>query len=1569
MGSSNSLPGQTLWQEGLFQFINPDDFPSLGIDPSSVPLGTFASFKHPSQLRSRFGGNAYGFGLFEDYDRLKPSEIEQLQAINLDNADDIRAHYKVLNEIYRKMGLLIRFSSRGKRYYLIPVHLMSNSLIHVMAKVDEISKTVGFHRKKFLKEYHKIGVFCRQDDLILQELTFRLKEHHFIVLDSSEKLLNLNQTLDLVILPSDMYEIVLMEKFSPLAREALSKKRLDQYCTYLLWKIRSVLKPEEGEIFVLADHVTARTHQSVELAFKTEHEEKNFLLFTHLFDTRKRYQIREHRVRINIFDLQKYLSASYVEQEGINQLLGGKSFEDLSLEEIHDLPYLNTPFEDWPFFIDQEKAWPKLLSPLFDKVFLQPVVPDPVKREWKKRFSCRDYSPKYMLIYLGQKKPVKTLITDVKKDVIESNLSGYPIELVADYRNSFEYLIRTLRVVLGRLKRGTYQVLPQVFIDRLKLPLESKSRRFSALNDVIKLTKKIHSIERIRGYLNPGGIEGPETRLFENLEALALFGFTRNELKEIMLIALGHTALGRIISGKVNEKALKPVSDLARTYDPQQALNLLRYCRLMTLAETEAARDAELTHEQLQQLFELYESAVRVVVNRELDWDQILDEKIIAMGGIHNKIVQKTLMMMNYFEFLDNWAELSQKGQMEKESLADYDEQRSARIENVIKLVKKIDQFEEMYLRFDPLQLPGFYRKFLELAFYGTWQLFERMDSENVFVLLWIAVNVAQGEIVNFNPVLADVESLELEDRLKKVEQEARSINIKHLDLAVLKEFSDQLNREKMSFIMGTGFQLKVSSNTQALEISYKDVARDIERLSNLSQRIKGRPISDIPVTSLKTVETLFSNLEAFFQGHLRVIHEGDDALRIPARQKKWFEEVEELRANLRSNFLGLMFRPESLYTDIDSLNCNAPSLLNFLIPEFMALKELDTSGHIYLTSPITDYIITATRKFQALVTHDRQSFYDTEFLHRLAQKEFGPMATGIVGVSEVQLETLWNILEDLKRKPALFDALAKSFIFQDLGRVPALREKYREELNPADLAESGAFLVEKEKIAERYNLTEQGKSCLVFLLKHHGLLHHTVRGEISFAGLQSVLILRDKALFDAFLVSSFITLSAIREDLILEDLAIRLFRIRTMCHKIIDGATTLDKELNKIFEERGSLFCLLERYKAEGLPEGISLADCLESTEWKKTEMPRVLRAGRMIFATERLLRLRGIRYVEFQDLANMILKIPLKYIHKQRRFHNVGYATFEKEAYEAFRIYKTLQALAEPLRHFILDQLIGDRVRIFGYEKISGFLSYENQIKLLLLGLLGTKKIQSNGQPISLSFLGMIREIDKRYEAVNNCLNSLPLQKLWEERHPLSHFLSAKTGILLRKSPFFNLLSVDFQDRISISRKISYLSSINDLEQLKNYFHYSLRSLRTYPFYTDDYERRLEEAFETRMTEIADMILNRTEKQMGLVKDFEDLHNLVTDLLDRSWDIGLSPEQKHRVNDLYEMRKEALKREKLTEIEGFLQNIRNMDELKDYWRSIKWYLQKNRRYFGKEFEYFIAEKFDAVSAALTAA
>ena len=105
-----------------------------------------------------------------------------------------------------------------------------------------------------------------------------------------------------------------------------------------------------------------------------------------------------------------------------------------------------------------------------------------------------------------------------------------------------------------------------------------------------------------------------------------------------------------------------------------------------------------------------------------------------------------------------------------------------------------------------------------------------------------------------------------------------------------------------------------------------------------------------------------------------------------------------------------------------------------------------------------------------------------------------------------------------------------------------------------------------------------------------------------------------------------------------------------------------------------------------------------------------------------------------------------------------------------------------------------------------------------------------------------------------------------------------------------------------------------------------------------------------------------------MGLVKNLEELHNVINDLRNRSLEIGFTREQIHRLDDFYEMRKDVLKREKLSEVEGILEGIQDPEELRDYWQNIKWYLQGNRRFFGKEFEYLIARKFDAASARIAA-
>ncbi len=1563
---SNHSMKDSRWQKDTFQFIDPDQFENLGIDPESVPLGTYVSFRHPSQLRSRFGGNAYGTGLFEDFDRLNPDEIETLNSITFDDPDDIRKHHKDLNEIHRKLGLLIRFSSLGYPYYLIPVHLISVSLAHIQAKVEEIGRIVKFHTKKYLKEYCNIGVMTHHDDLILHELSFNFRDHRLYIIDSLEKLLAKDTELDIVILTNDLFETVMMERFSRLGQQALTKKKLTQYAIYILWKICNLLK-REGEIFVIADHLPVKSNRSAELTFKTKQEEKRFALFTHIFKTKKKYKIKDHKVRVNIFDLQKYLSGLYFEQEMFSTLLNGKSTADLSMEEINRLPYLGYDLAGSPLLNNQQKNWSWLCSIFFDEIILRPQVSDRVKNDWRKRFSCRGYTPGNMLIFLGQKKPLENTVANIKQKVTASNLAGCSFELVADYRNSLEFIVRTLKII-HRFKLGNYGSLPRVLMDRLRQPLENKNRRFGALKHVIKLTNNIKRLEKISSYLNPDRIEGPDTRLFSNLEALTCFGFSQDELKEMILITLGHTTLGRIMAGKMSERSLKPVSDLARTYDPPQALNMLRYCRLMTVAETSVARGHELSNEQLVHLFELYESTVRVVVNQGLDWEQLLDEKTTAMGGVRNRIINKILTMMGYFQFLENWDELRKKGPMEKEALADYNNQKLARIEEVIRLVNTIETFEAKYLKQDPLHLPAFYRKFLELEFHGTSHLFERMESSlNVFVLLWITVNLAKGDAVNFNPILADVEYAEMDKRVRKVRDEASVISLRHLNLDLLQHFSEQLTHGRSSFIMGTGFQLRTSSENKALEIAYRDLDKSLNEAEALSHKIAGLSISKIPLEDLRKLEVVFSDLEMFYQNQRRVERDLDKHLKIPARQRRWFQRTWQIRRTLWRGFVKVMFQPDYLHADLHYLRGHAPVLFDFLLPELTAMDKVDLSGSLYLSSPITDYILTATRKFQALVRHDKQSFQNLRLMHRLARKEFGPMATGIMGVSQRQLEELERIVERLKTRKNLFKALTCSFVFQDAGRIPELRKKYQKEINPADLSSAGAVILEKEEMGKRYELNSACIEYLIFLVNSHDLIHHIINGEVSFSALSSVLTKGDHDLFDAFLIVNFIMLGAIREDLMLEDLALWIFKTSAVCHSVIHGRTTIESQMERVVMRRGRLFYAIEKYRREGLPKGVTPSDYLSSNEWKSLDKAKQLHAGRMILATERIFRLRGIRYVEFRDLARLMMQVPLKYIHKKRKFHNVGFATFEKEVYEAFRIYKTLQSVREGIRHFMLEELIGDRVRIYGYEKVSGYLSYKNQIKLLLIGLIGTQKIRSDENPIFLNFTHMGQTVERRYEAINDSLDSIPALELWKDDSQLNHLFGAEIGVLLKKEAYPNVLSVIFKNPMNIARKIDHMSSINDLKQLRIYFQYSLNELKNYRFFTEDYEILLEKAYEGRRTEITDRILDRTQRQMDQIKDFENLYNLLNDLVESSKEMTFSPEQKHRLNDLYEMRKNTLKREKLSEIEGTLESISDIQALGGYWEHIKHYLQGNRRFFGSEYELEIAQKFDKANAKIS--
>lgn len=1556
MNSDETLLTGTFLQEDPFGFIKPKDFNSLGIDPDDIPPGTFASRKHPAKLLSRSGGNAYGFGFFEVCDRLNPEDLKFLQSLSFQNVDQVRQAYRQINGIYMKLGLLIRFSSLGKPFYLIPTHLVSSSLSTIRNKADEIQKIIDYHRKKYLKESHRIGLLTHGDDQIVNELAIRFKEHHFVVLDCYDRLRSQGEPLDLVVLTRDIFEIIFMEGFSPRKDGMTSRKELESYAFYILGKIYKLLKPG-GEIFIIAHRLPEERNRRVLIRFQTEQEERNFVLFTHIFKTKERYLPKAGSLEVDTFDLQKYLNPPYVEKEVIDRLLGGKGVGDLGLAGLRALPYLDFSLRGLLSY-NQEKVWSKLLSSHFRRIFLKPLLPESVKEEWRRRFTAVDYLPDYMMIYLGQKRPPQVTLEEFKREAAESRLSACPLPLVADYRDSFEYVTRTLEV-LKRMKGG-YPDLPRFFMDRLREPLVNKKRRYGALNDVVRLMQKASRLSRIQTLLNPGKIEGKTTRFLDHLETLSLLGFTRGELSEGFLIVTGHTPMGRVLCGKMSGKALKPVCDMARTMEPQQALNLLRYCRLMSMAETAASKEGTLNPEEMAELFDLYEQMVKVVTNRDMDWDRLLEERTGAIGGIRGEVVRRILKMMNHFRFLSNWTELVFKGEMEKETLADYEGDRIREIERVIQLARNIRTFEDIHFKNDPLGVSAFYRKFINTEFHGTVRIFGRLDSEFIFPLLWITVNAAKGHIVNFNPIFSNVDPAGIEGYVQKLQDGAGAINTRYLDLTSLERFREHLYADEGSFILGTGFQLRVNRETGGIDVDYIDMDENLRNLETLLRKLGKSRLSEMSAMDLQALEVFFARLESFYQSHVNLLSHDAQDLRLPERERAWFHKAADLREYLRANFMNLLFRAEEIHDGLEVLYHHCPSFLEFLVPEFMALDN--QSG------TITRDILACTRKLQALVERNRTQFQDSRLLHKAAQREFGPMADGIVGLNESQIEMLEGVILNLRRNLSLFDALLKSFILNRVALLPTLREKYRGWIHSADLGKAGELILEREPIVRRYGMVDSARDYLMALVRHHHLLMHMIRGEFSFYAIDEAVRLRDKDLFDAIFLSSFIMIYATGEDLTLEDLATRLFQFRTLCHRIMDGETNPENHLEEVFAAKGRWFRALEAYHRETPPEGISPANYLASFARGESERQGYVKAGRMIYALERIFRLRGVRYVEFADLAHFLAKVPLKFVYRKRRHFGIGYVTFEKEVFEAQRIYNSFQMLPEQGRHFLLEKMVEDEFRIFGFERVSAFLTYDNQMKLLWVALLGAAGPKKEDGPVCLDFTGMGAAIEKRFEAVNETLRTLSYEVIGEERRPVPLFQDSALGLVLRRDENLKVLYIDFVDPLDVPGKIRTMQGITDEGELKEHFHRTLRSLRAHPFYTEDYQRELEAAFERRLTEITDNMLDQVKRRIELQREFREIHYLVADLMERSLEIGFSEEQKHRLNDLYQIRKDHLKREKLEEIERVLAGMRDVREVRDYWESVKGYLSINRVFLGKDFQGLVARRFDEAMGRIRA-
>ena len=239
--SGNPLPDRIRTFDVSYKIIQPEHFASLGIDPQDVPVGTFVAEDHPPFLASRFGGNAYGLGIVEQMDKLDSSEIDFLESLNFNDPVSLKKNYRRINSIYRKLGLLMRFSRRGKRYFLIPINWVSHSLEDIKDKVDEIEGILVKQVYQRKKEKLNIGLLTASNDLIVHEITGRMPTQRFVIIDSVDKLHNGVDPLDLVVIPKDIEDLLLSMGIVGLSGSTLTQDVFTTYGTYVAGKIYDLL--------------------------------------------------------------------------------------------------------------------------------------------------------------------------------------------------------------------------------------------------------------------------------------------------------------------------------------------------------------------------------------------------------------------------------------------------------------------------------------------------------------------------------------------------------------------------------------------------------------------------------------------------------------------------------------------------------------------------------------------------------------------------------------------------------------------------------------------------------------------------------------------------------------------------------------------------------------------------------------------------------------------------------------------------------------------------------------------------------------------------------------------------------------------------------------------------------------------------------------------------------------------------------------------------------------------------------------------------------------------------------
>jgi hypothetical protein len=1535
-----------------YHIVRPENFDVLGIDPQDIPVGTFVAEDHPPFLASRFGGNAYGLGIVEQLDKLGAAELDFLESLDLGDPAILKNNYRRINSIYRKLGLLMRFSRHGKRYFLIPINWVSHSLEDIKDKVDEIERVLleQIHRRK--KEKLNVALLTAPNVLIVHEITGRMAAQKFVIIDSVEKLREASGPFDLIVIPQDMDDLLLSLGIQGLTGSRLTQKTFTRHGTYVAGKIYDLLEAD-CELCIIASRQFPRTNEEVWVEFRDPDDLRNFLLFTHVFRSKKRYRGKSGSLlRVHLADFYNYLSGIFVYREDLKKIVGERDLMQLTVEEIDRLPRLDLKISSAKP-VDLEARWDRVLKPFFAKSTCHSKLSPSLKKNWERNYIVEGELPDNLQIYVGRKREPSLLLEQLEREERLSGMAGCSLALVADYKNTFDYVFAVLQM-LAEISEKRFDRLSELELNRLHNPFEAPKNRYRAFNHLKKLMKQTSRLGRLEGLLNPDGIEGPRTKVLENIEKLSLLGFPPALLREIYLIVVGHTTMGRITFGKLPEKTLKSITDQAKHKSLEEVADLLRIIRLLSMSEIAASLRDKLTKEQGKELFSLYDQAIWIAADPLLDWEILHDQKIADLGGAQNLAVRQMLKLFNLFEYLDSWTDIADKGPFQKEALAHYSSHKLEQIDQVLELISITNEFKERFYEREPFSRPYFFRKLLNCQFHGTGHIFPMLGTRAGFILLWITISSSPGNVINFNPLLS-YERHDSEERLAKVRKGLEALVPEQLHFSYLTSTRKTLSQGLPAFIFTSGIQLRYNAQNQTTEVIFIDVMDNLRKMEPMLQSVRDRLIPEIPISELRETDRLFRELHSYDQHLQKLTPETGMDTESLAQQKA---EIESCCSRLEELFAQKLFLPQRVFDTLEIIHEHCPGIGRRILTEFWELDRIKPTKKIHAGETIPAYVLRCLKKFQALVGKNREALQNTETFLQLAQQQFGAMTGETIGISNVQIDILEEIVARISTRPELMEALSAALIFQEIGKLPLYLEEYRSLSHSNTHGVAGAEILRRQTLLQRLGMDEDTSRLTNSLVEVHGLMGQVLLGEVALPALDQVTSSGDEQLFEAFFIHSVLAAAAYREGIMVEDLLDRFLDLRQVALDVIRGETSWPAYVDKKFEEKGR--SLLTDMDTTGRVQG----QLVLFSEWDSlVDKHSHHLKGKDTAAIERLFRLVGLPDIDFVDIQMKILDMPVSFIYHKKGLKSTGLQKFEKDLQRAMVVHKDVMGLADTIRRYLLDQLNPgrDSIRIYGLEYVARHLTPEDWLKLLVLSLRGLDRFcPGNGEPrvIDLHDLNLI--IDRRYQAIAEELATLPAERLFEDSSLLSRLTKASVGIILLYNPDEGVAKPFYQDRLQIQLVLERMQNQQEILRLKNLYHRELKKLKNYTYHTEDYQKLLSDSFHERLQKLIKQALKDLQKRMRRQRSFSGIERVFAELMALAEENAFSEEQIQLVTDMHEFNRDRLRSRRLEAIYREIHGCSTTAELFELWQKIRVELVNNQSHLGKEFEDLVTSRFD---------